>query len=286
MDLCFYEQQLHNMLNDFYVLTGISTSIYNLEQEVTYCTADFPQYCQTVRQFQQCFKLNEDACREAARCGHAVSYCCPAGLCETVLPIFFGPVLAGYFVFGQCVDREEIYADRNVMEEFCRKHQLDVQKMAEKRAQLPILDTQKRNAMIRFADIMIHTMLEHNMILPREDDRRAAVIRYLDENYQKPLTVQELCRVFFISRSDLYKLFSNAGLTPHEYLGKLRMEKAKQLLETTSLSLTEIAEQVGIGNYNYFIRAFRRAYQTSPGKYRRGHSLGEEFSDISLHKDK
>ncbi|WP_409344471.1 AraC family transcriptional regulator [Paenibacillus sp. MBLB4367] len=58
------------------------------------------------------------------------------------------------------------------------------------------------------------------------------------------------------------------GMTPLQYVHRLRIGKAKSLLENTSLSVQEIAEQTGFDSANYLIRLFRRTTGMTPGKYR------------------
>ncbi len=64
-------------------------------------------------------------------------------------------------------------------------------------------------------------------------------------------------------------LKKHTGMSPLNYLQYWRIEIAKKLLIQTHLSIPEIAERVGISDYNYFIRIFRRSEGTPPGAYRR-----------------
>ena len=53
------------------------------------------------------------------------------------------------------------------------------------------------------------------------------------------------------------------------YLTSIRMEKAKKLLLATSLSVAEVAEQSGYGDYRVFTKVFRKAEGVTPSQYRR-----------------
>jgi AraC-like DNA-binding protein len=63
-------------------------------------------------------------------------------------------------------------------------------------------------------------------------------------------------------------LKKHTGMTPLQYLHHLRIGKAKSLLENTSLTVQEIAEQVGFDSANYLIRLFRKMTGMPPGRYR------------------
>ncbi len=85
------------------------------------------------------------------------------------------------------------------------------------------------------------------------------------------LSVWRLCNIF---KSDV-------GLPPIKYLRLLRMERAKGLLESSFLSVKEIAFQVGLNDESHFVRDFKSTYGFSPAIYRlqfkrngNGHSNG------------
>lgn len=72
-----------------------------------------------------------------------------------------------------------------------------------------------------------------------------------------------------LSRAALYNKFKQAtGLSPRQYRESLIMRHAIHLLESSSMSITEIAEQLGISDPFYFSNRFRKYYGTSPRQYR------------------
>ena len=81
------------------------------------------------------------------------------------------------------------------------------------------------------------------------------------------LSVWRLCHIF---KSDV-------GMPPIRYLRLLRMERAKDLLESSFLSVKEIAYQVGLNDESHFVRDFKSTYGFSPALYRnRFKNLSEE----------
>ncbi len=85
-----------------------------------------------------------------------------------------------------------------------------------------------------------------------------------DENFQ----VEELCREIGMSRRQLQrKLNALLDCSPAFYIRRIRMERAKQLLEQNAGNVTEIAFDVGYGNVSNFARAFRDAFQKSPSEF-------------------
>ena len=89
-------------------------------------------------------------------------------------------------------------------------------------------------------------------------------------NYAQ-LTVSGLARAIGINRSYLTHIFKRRmGVSPQEYLLRFRLEKGRQLLLTTSLSIQEIGRQAGYENSLTFSKMFKSAYGISPLNYRMG----------------
>lgn len=94
------------------------------------------------------------------------------------------------------------------------------------------------------------------------------IIRYLDKNYEKDLSLKKIAEHFHLNASYISQLIrSETGLTYTQYVTELRINKAKELLKTTSLSLAEISESVGFNDYFYFIKKFKKEVGVTPGKF-------------------
>jgi AraC-like DNA-binding protein len=97
----------------------------------------------------------------------------------------------------------------------------------------------------------------------------ADVIRFCEENFHQPITVPQLAARMFLSSSHFSRIFIAAtGSPPAAYLRRLRLERAQRLLSTTSLTVAEIAQQIGMQNSQQLSHAFRDAYATTPRSYR------------------
>ena len=89
----------------------------------------------------------------------------------------------------------------------------------------------------------------------------------LDNN--KQMSIEELAQYLYTSRSQLHKkVKSLTGMSITNYINHIRIEKAKDLLKTTQLTISEIAYDVGFVSSNYFARSFKKIANTSPASYR------------------
>ena len=92
------------------------------------------------------------------------------------------------------------------------------------------------------------------------------------ENADADLSISNVARMVGLNKTNLYKQFHTyTGMTIAQYIKRVRLEKAQTLLTETHLSVTEISEQVGFKDYNYFCRVFRKACGISANAYRKMH---------------
>jgi len=93
---------------------------------------------------------------------------------------------------------------------------------------------------------------------------------FIETHYAEPLTLEIVSEAVFLSPSYFSTLFKEyAGIGFAEYLARVRMEKAKELLERLDLNVTEICWKVGYEDPNYFSQAFRKVTGLRPSEYRK-----------------
>ena len=101
------------------------------------------------------------------------------------------------------------------------------------------------------------------------DPRVIATIQRMEDGLQQRLTVPQLAGGVELSVAQLTRLFRHeTGVTPGAYLHSLRLERARTLLERTSLSVGEVMRQVGLSDRSHFGRDFLRRYGSSPRSFR------------------
>lgn len=101
------------------------------------------------------------------------------------------------------------------------------------------------------------------------DQRVQMVISTVNDDPHQALSLSDLATSVNLSPSRLRHLFkSETGETLAQYLKRMRMQKAADLLTTTFLSIKEIIRQVGLRNDSHFVQDFKRAYGVTPAQYR------------------
>ncbi len=96
------------------------------------------------------------------------------------------------------------------------------------------------------------------------------VIEYFNENYAENLNLASISEMFYISKGSLiYNFNKYMKCSPIEYLLRIKLLKAKELLEKTQKSIGEIAELCGFSSANYFGLVFKQKENMSPLAYRK-----------------
>ena len=87
--------------------------------------------------------------------------------------------------------------------------------------------------------------------------------------YDRPLTLEEICRDNLIGRSQLQKLFHTyTGGGVMEYFGNLKIQAARRMIRDGRLNFTQIAARLGFQSVHYFSRRFRKVTGMSPRETR------------------
>ena len=94
-------------------------------------------------------------------------------------------------------------------------------------------------------------------------------IEFINQNLDKNLSLGDVAAIAHMSKYHFAKSFREAiGIPPHQYLVKMRMEKARKLLKDHTMSLEEVAWGVGYADKGHFANQFLRIVGTTPKRYR------------------
>jgi AraC-like DNA-binding protein len=97
----------------------------------------------------------------------------------------------------------------------------------------------------------------------------AEVRAHIDRHFARPLPVPRLARLAGLSTFHFIRAFrGETGLTPHQYVRERRIARAKELLVTTPMPVTDICDAVGFQSLGSFGSVFRRLTGETPGAYR------------------
>ncbi|MCJ8010429.1 AraC family transcriptional regulator [Paenibacillus sp. KQZ6P-2] len=117
-----------------------------------------------------------------------------------------------------------------------------------------------------FFDLCGHTKL--NRTTNSTYDKMSAVLQHIEDNVSLQMTVEELAHIAHFQPNYFIHVFKNfTGLSPIQYINRHRLEKATQLLTFTSMSISSIADSIGL-ELSYFSRMFKEHSGYAPSTYR------------------
>lgn len=109
-----------------------------------------------------------------------------------------------------------------------------------------------------------------NWVINSKLDKIKGVLEYVNLNYHRHFTLEELAEIGGISKFYLCRIFKEVlYMSPLEYINKVKVEKAGEFLRNTEMSITEVALECGFENISYFIRIFKKYMQVTPLKYKK-----------------
>lgn len=99
--------------------------------------------------------------------------------------------------------------------------------------------------------------------------RLDTALSYIDEHIDRDMSAAELARALHYHPNYFTRMFRRfTGMAPTQYINKMRLEKAKVLLKTTDMMISEVAAATGFGDIYYFSKSFRKYTGFSPTDYR------------------
>ena len=108
------------------------------------------------------------------------------------------------------------------------------------------------------------------------------VKQYIHHHYAENLNVENLARQVYLSPGYLSVVFKEeTGVNLNRYVRDIRMKKSRELLENTSMKISQIAKEVGFSNNSYFCRSFREYFGSTPESCRKG-SMSDEEASLSV----
>lgn len=268
-------EELKTATKDFYNMTGIKIVLYDEQRRHLHTYPEgMCDFCRTVRKNADlaekcldCDRLGFDTCDKTRK---PYIYRCHMGLSEAIMPICEGEEIIGYMMMGQILGA----GDRDLVEQAIEALPT---KNTPERGEFSALLRDLRSVDDRFVRSALNVMsmcvcyLHSNSIIRRKSDDFATRLRtYVENHYAEPLSVAELCRLLYISKSKLYQISLEAfGMGVSDYIRICRLEKAKRMLEETEKPVAQIAAEVGFQDANFFTRSFKRAEGVTPKDYRK-----------------
>lgn len=273
MELKFNEPELKRAINDFYNATGINIVLVDVNHNCLSGIIPPNNFCTCIQQNpearKKCEKSDIALMEKCKKSRKIEQHICHAGLLDTAVPVIRDNEIIGFIILGQMrneTDFENIY-------KYVKIFGIDRNILQSEYENLPYCNIKKTESIANIATMLTEYILFKNLLKPKQDILFEKASAYISDNFKTNLTTKEICDRTGTSKNILYKVFkNNANCTVGEYIAKKRIEKAKELLINSKLSLQEISEEVGINNYTYFSKLFKKQTGVSPFNFKKENS--------------
>jgi AraC-like DNA-binding protein len=226
------------------------------------------------RSCANCLQVQEQLAQQAVQEPHTVV--CGAGLCETMVPVRLGERLIGYLQTGQVFRKAptESQFERTAKLMAERGVEADRQEMRQAYFATRTMPARQHESVVMLLTIFAqHLAILSNQVIIRQENAEPPVItkakKYIEEHQTEDISLGEVAKAVNTSSFYFCKMFKKViGINFTDFLTRLRLERAKNLLLNPNLRISEIAFEVGFQSLTHFNRVFKRILGQSPTNYR------------------
>ncbi len=227
-----------------------------------------------------CLQVQERLAEAATQSAHTVA--CPAGLCDTAVPVRLGDRLIGFLQTGQTFRKKPTPPQFARVVRLLADWGVPVERRALEEAYFaaPVVSARQHEAIVKLLTIFAqHLAMLSNQVLVQQENAEPPVIRrakeFIQEHQADDISLSQVARAVNTSTYYFCKMFKKVtGINFTDYLSRVRVEKSKNLLLNPNLRVSEIAYEVGFQSLTHFNRVFKKILGQTPSAYREQLAVG------------
>ena len=273
MALLFYHKELTELMENFYILTGMRIVLFdeNHQELIAYPT-NSDTFCNCMRKdktFNQNCNISDRICfDECKKEQKLVIHKCHAGLTEATAPIFENDKIIGYMMFGQITNEK----NKNLLQEQMKYLQQEYNITRDLNEQIRKIKYRNKKQIFAAAKILeactSYIQLKEIVYLSQKNIVDS-LEEYVDKHISEEITIEQLATEFNLSRTRLYEIMRQCGIGGiANFIKEKRLQYAKKLIQSTNMTIVQISNKAGFNDYNYFLRIFKKKFGISPKKIR------------------
>ncbi|MEI7884948.1 MAG: PocR ligand-binding domain-containing protein [Clostridia bacterium] len=273
MQILFDEKLIENLVTQFNIVSKVQTSVFDyngqaiLNSEKCCFCGDFSCSSEV---FSLCGASNTAAFEMVKREQKLYIYRCHAGLMEMVSPIIHEKTIIGYLMIGQFLSKDSYDEQWKTTEAYISSLEINPQPLKESFYQLTQLATEEVVAWAEILSAYASYIWLKEYVSIKFDEEFDKISQYISANLADDLISDQIAKDLKISRNSLFRIIKhNSGQTLSNFITEKRILAAKKMLKETNQSINAIAEAVGIEDYNYFTKVFKKIIGKTPSQYRK-----------------
>lgn len=240
-------------------------------------------FCQLMSQRSRacsvCLQVQEELSQGATL--DAQTVVCPSGMCDTAVPVRLGDRLIGFLQTGQVFRKKPTESQFDRVEKLTHDWGIEASRdtLHDAYFATKVISNKQHDAVVKLLSIFAQhlSMLSNQVIVQQENSEPPVITKakeYIHEHQTEELSLGQVAKAVNTSTFYFCKMFKKVtGINFTDYLSRVRIEKAKNLLLNPNLRVSEIAFEVGFQSLTHFNRVFKKILGQSPTEYR-AHLMG------------
>ena len=281
MNYALNVSRLAVLLENLHAITKLQLSLHDTTGAELYSSKSRSAFCDlicsTESGYQRCLACDRRAASSGGPPYAPAQYRCHAGLIDAAVPITEGGQLVATILFGQILDDTPLQDQWAVTRQLVAWHE-DRKALEEAFGQQPRLTRKQIRACYEIINACVSEIRLEGLLKANAQTDAQRLELYISVNYAQPLTIPSISRALSISKSRLYQIAAQIepGLTISHMIARRRIAVAKQLLSRPEATVRDTAERVGIPDYNYFAKVFKKGTGMTPSEFQRKCQAGSE----------
>lgn len=267
-------KRLSELLGYLYDMQGLQCSIHEPDGREIYSSKARSRYCDLICAagggYARCLACDRKGIEAVIRQKSPHQYRCHAGAIDAAIPVMVSGEAAAVILFGQLLDDSDIrsqWAEAQARvawypnQEELRQAFYSLPRMSQREIKACY---ELVNACVSETRMELLTTLEASSSVQKLE-------LYIANHYAQPLSLDSIAGAFNMSVSRLCALAANIapGMTVMRLVTARRMAAAQSLLQNSDSPIREVASRVGIPDYNYFTKVFKKEVGMTPSAFRK-----------------
>jgi len=269
------KERLEKLVKDFNTLTGIRVAFFDPEgkQLVAY-QKDMALFCTILRKDSEaevrCKRCDREACIHAKKKEGLYLYHCHAGLTEAISPILMNKEILGYMMFGQVLSLSATEDLWEIILGKCKAYKINLEALKEAFFMLHAMEEEKLLSAANIMEMSTRYIYMSKIVNVKHFSIIERIKNIIDINIEENITISQLSIELSMSKSYLSRVIKSEFKSPlSEYILQTKVEKAKELLMNSDLSVKAIGIKLGFTDPNYFSRAFKKSLGMTPTEFKK-----------------
>ena len=266
------QQEIISVLYELYKITGFRTSLHDVNfVEIAAYPPDKLPLCARIHkvtgELDMCTASDKEAFRKVEESRETVIYKCRYGLTEAVSPLYNFGILTGYLMMGQiCDEKTERTSLRHALQNLGIPSD-EINSLLHGTKTVP---EDMIRSYVKIMTVCAQYLTLSNAMPGAKPTVAEAAKKYIHDNLDKKITINEICECVGCSKTTLIAAFKKEfGITVNAAITKEKMQEAEKLLTAGKLSINEVALATGFYDQSYFSKVFSAEYGIPPSEYKK-----------------